>query len=350
MSEKVLVAGNNVRNVAESAAKAGFEVYALTKFVDADLKIYCREVERVEDSLPEKEVVKKIEAAAESLNARIVLCSGFETLRVKGELLCNSPELSERVANKLKFYRELEKAGLPFPELIEEGEGVVKPIKGGGGEEVSVSEEVPKGFLKQRFVSGIPCSVSVIANGERAVPLACNYIYAGWKEMNAFGFRYSGNLTPLAVDGKIRREMERLAVEAVELFGLSGSVGVDFVLAEKPYILEINPRFQGSLDSVEWSCDVNVFRMHTEAFEGRLPESVKPKRVAIRSILFASKTVQIKEELAGNPFYADVPQKGDVYQKNDPLVSILAAGKSREEVERKTLERRDLFLDLAVEV
>lgn len=32
MSEKVLVAGNNVRNVAQSARKAGYKVYAITKF------------------------------------------------------------------------------------------------------------------------------------------------------------------------------------------------------------------------------------------------------------------------------------------------------------------------------
>ena len=348
MPEKVLVAGNNVRNVAESASKAGFEVFAITKFVDADLRIYCREVERVDDSLPEKEIAKKIEDKAEEIDAKVVLCSGFETLRVRGELLCNPYGKVERVANKLKFYRELEKAGLPFPELLGEGErGIIKPVVGGGGEEVVMGEEVPKGFLKQRFVSGTPCSVSVIANGERALPLACNLIYAGWKEMNASGFRYSGNLTPLIVEEETRKELEELAVEAAELFGLAGSVGVDFVLAEKPYILEINPRFQGSLDSVEWSCDVNLFKMHAEAFDGRLPERVRPRRYALRAVLFSPRDVEIKENLAGNPFYADVPGKGERYGKNDPLVSILAAGKSREDVERRVLERRDLFLSLA---
>ncbi|WP_456330373.1 ATP-grasp domain-containing protein [Archaeoglobus sp.] len=350
MSEKVLIAGNNVRNVAESAAKAGYEVYALTKFSDADLRIYCREVVRVDDSQPKKEVKKRVEELAESSDLKIVLCSGFETLKVKGELLCNPPELSEKVSNKLKFYRQLERAGLPFPELLGDDErGIVKPIEGGGGEEVSISSRAEKGFLKQRFIEGIPCSVSLIASDGKAVAIACNFIYAGWKEMNAHGFRYSGNLTPLAVENDVRRELERLAVEAVELFGLTGSVGVDFILAEKPYILEINPRFQGSLDSVEWSSDINIFRMHAEAFEGKLPIKPKARRFALRAILFAPEKVEIKEKnFAGNPFFADVPNKGKIYRKNDPLVSILGAGNSREEVEEKILERRDLFLSLAV--
>ena len=347
MSEKVLVAGNNVRNVAESAAKAGYEVYALTKFADADLRIYCRDVVEVKDTLDEREVKRLIEEKSEKIGAKIVLCSGFETLDVDGDLLCNDPRIASRVADKLKFYRELEKAGLPFPELLSGDEGgIVKPRKGGGGEEIRVSSEVLEGCIKQRFIKGIPCSVSLISTEDKAVPIACNFIYAGWKEMNAAGFRYSGNLTPLEVGSEIRRVLEELAVEAVELFGLVGSVGVDFVLAEKPYILEINPRFQGSLDSVEWSCDINIFRMHAKAFDGELPEKPKPRRYAIRAVLFSPRDLEVKEDLKGSPFFADVPNKGDFYRKDDPLVSILSSGGNKEEVERKVFERRDLFLRL----
>lgn len=370
MPEKVLVAGNNVRNVAESARKAGYEVHAVTKFVDADLKIYCESIERIDETEGGK-LKKLVEEKAEEIGGKIVLCSGFETLDVKGELLCNEPRSAERVADKLKFYRSLEKAGLPFPELLgsdegadvgvigEVGEacrvgkvdrelmGLVKPRKGGGGEEIRISDDLPEGFIKQRFIPGMPCSVSLIASEGKAVPVACNFIYAGWKEMNATGFRYSGNLTPLIVDKETRTEMERLAAEAVELFDLTGSVGVDFVLADKPYILEINPRFQGSLDSVEWSHDVNMFTMHVRAFEGKLPEKVKPKRYAARTVLFAPVDLRIAEDVKGNPFFADVPGRGDFYRKDDPLVSILAAGNSKEEVERKILDRRDLFLNLA---
>lgn len=346
MSEKVLLAGNNVRNVAESAAKAGYEVYAITRFPDADLKIYCRKIERVEDS---KNLAARIEERAEELNAKIVLCSGFETLKVEGDLLCNSFEDVEKVADKLRFYRELEKAGLPYPELLGNDErGIVKPIRGGGGEEIEISAEVRKGFLKQRYVEGIPCSVSVIAAEKKAVAIASNLIYSGWKEMNASGFRYSGNLTPLYVEEERRGELERLAVEVVELFSLRGSVGVDFVLADKPYILEINPRFQGSLDSVEWSCDINLFEMHVKAFEGKIPEKVKPKRFAARAILFSPAELTVVETMAGNPFFADVPNKGEKFLKDSPIVSILASGRSRGEVEDKLMERKNMFLAKAV--
>ncbi len=341
MPERVLLAGNNVRNVAESARKAGYEVYAVTKFADADLSIYCASVFEVGDEL--EDVKNTVQKVAEDVNAPVVLCSGFEGLKINAELLCNEP--NERVVDKLKFYRELEKAGLPFPELLGKNEvGILKPRRGGGGEEVAISSSDEEGFVKQRYIEGLPCSVSLIAHEGRAIPVACNLIFAGWREMNASGFRYSGNLTPLTVSNDAREQLEKLAVETVELFDLSGSVGVDFILADKPYILEVNPRFQGSLDSVEWSFDVNLFRMHADAFRGRLPEKPTPKRYAIRAVLFSPRKLEIKISPAGNPFFADVPRRGDVYHKDDPLVSILAAGSDPEGVKKKILERKDVFL------
>ncbi len=339
MPEKVLLIGTNVRNVAESAKKAGYEVHAITKFPDLDLKLYCKEVYEMREDL--RELSEKI---AQEKNAKVVLCSNAETLELNAELLCNDPRVAKKIVDKLNFYKTLEKCGIPHPEVLKKPEGktIVKPRFGGGGEGVRLCEEASGDFILQRFVEGIPCSVSLICGREK-IPIACNYVFSGWSEMNAEGFRYSGNLTPLRVDEEKRRELEKLAIETAELFELYGSVGVDFILADKAYVLELNPRFQGSLDSVEMSCDVNVFSMHVKAFEGKSVEKPKANRFAIRAILFADRDLEVKIDLTGNPFYADIPF--GLYRKGDPLVSILACG-SHDEVLKKALERRDLFLNL----
>lgn len=323
----MLVVGTNVRNVASSARRAGYEVYAVTKFADSDLKIYCKKIYKFSDLKEAKEVAERV---AEEENAKVVLSSSCETLRVKAELLCNDPREAEKVCDKLNFYKTLDNMGIPYPELGDFGENtVIKPRFGGGGEEVRLGNEDKEGFIKQRYIDGVPCSVSLIASEKEIVPISVNKIIVGWKILNAKGFRYAGNITPLNVSDEIRKELEKVAVEVVSLFDLTGSVGVDFILADKPYVLELNPRFQGSLDSVEWSCDVNLFKMHVMAFEGKRIEKVKPKRLAIRAILFAKERVKILEDLSGNPFFADVPNKGDVYGKDDPLVSILSTGLSK---------------------
>jgi predicted ATP-grasp superfamily ATP-dependent carboligase len=337
MPEKVLLIGTNVRNVASSAKRAGYEVYAITKYVDADLFIYC-------DRVYSLDAIGKAEEIAQQNKAKVVLCSSFETFEIKAELLCNEPKMAKKIVDKLEFYRILEKAGVPHPAVLKKPEGrvIAKPRFGGGGEGVRFTDKEEDGCILQEFIEGIPCSVSLIASKE-IVPIACNFIFSGWREMNASGFRYSGNLTPLKIDAEKRRELERVAVETAELFDLRGSIGVDFVLADKPYVLELNPRFQGSLDSVEWSLDVNLFSLHVKSFEGKKIEVAKPKRFAIRAIYFADRDWEIRRDLTGNPFFADVPL--GFYRREDPLVSILASG-GYGEVLRKVMERKELFMRL----
>ncbi|AGK61539.1 putative ATP-dependent carboligase related to biotin carboxylase [Archaeoglobus sulfaticallidus PM70-1] len=348
--ERILVVGNNVRNVVQSAFKSGFEVYALTKFVDSDLALFSKKVYLIEEESREW-VLERANELAERYNARVVLASGYEDIEVKADVLGCEPSKIHDVVDKLKFYRKLESAGLPFPELKSEVDGrvIVKPIRGGGGEDIKLLENeiCGKDFLIQEYIEGFPCSASLIV-GKDAEVISLNRILAGWSEMNADGFRYSGNTTPLDVKQELRKKLSRLAVELCELFELKGSVGVDFVVDRNmnPYIIEMNPRFQGSLDAIEWSMDVSLFRLHYLAVEGKKVEVPKARRFAGRFVLFADRTIEIRRNLFGNPFFADIPFKGTVYQKDDPVVSILCSGNSESDVMEKAVDRRNLFLKL----
>ena len=345
-ADRVIVVGHNVRNVAESARKAGYDVFAITRYVDADLKLYAK-TERISDKLKQR-----VEELAESLNAKVVLCSGCEDIELNAEILGTDPKEAKKITNKLKFYRTLEKAGISFPELTDEPPCILKPTRGGGGQRVALVNEldkIPEGFLAQRYIDGVPCSVSLIAidrRNDNVKPIAINRMFVGWKEMNADGFLYCGNLTPLIVSKEVRDRLIKTAIEVVELFDVLGSVGVDFILTDEPFVLELNPRFQGSLDSVEWSYDINLFRLHVMAVEGRGFENPKPKGFAGRSILFADRSITIKASLVGNSFFADIPNVGEVIEKGEPVVSILASGIDERDVIGKILARKRLFYRL----
>ncbi len=375
MKERILVVGNNARNVVQSAFKAGYEVYALTRFIDSDLVLFSKVAYPIEDE-DYSWVKKRTDELSESLEAKVILTSGYEDLKVKGEVLGCDPGAVENITNKLKFYKKLERAGLPFPEILKEREGecILKPIRGGGGKDIKIfkdreprsevrsevrseleyepeGKEGKKEYLIQRLIRGIPCSASLMV-GRHTMVVALNEILAGWKNMNACGFKYSGNITPFIIRDDVKRKLVELAEETCDLFDLRGSVGVDFIIENssmEPYILEINPRFQGSLDSIEWSTDLNLFSLHIKALNGKKIdelESVKIKRLAIRAIYFTDRKIEIRRDLTGNPFYTDVPMKDSIYEKGDPLVSILASGRSRNEIIDKAMNRRDLFLRL----
>ena len=345
---RVVIVGHNVRNVAESARKAGWDVTAITKYADADLKLYAK-VKKIEN-VKEKRLARAVDEISESLKALVVLTSGCEDLPVKSEVLGTNPRVAKSITNKLKFYKTLEKVGIPFPELTNDPPCILKPIRGGGGLGIRLAENVadpPQGYICQRYVEGIPCSVSLIATDRGKIePIAINRIFAGWKEMNANDFVYCGNLTPLILARDQRNSLIKTAVEVVEIFDVLGSIGVDFILSDKPYVLELNPRFQGSLDSIEWSYDVNLFSLHVKACEGVNFEIPKPRRFACRAILFADRKISFNSDLTGNPFFADIPNVGETIEKGEPVISILASAKREEDVFNKIVNRRRLLYSL----
>ena len=330
---RLIAVGSNVRNVAQSAFKAGFRVYAITDFVDKDLLAYAK----AEKAGDKKSVKLRVEELAQSLNACVILSSGYEDLKVKAEVFGGGKV--KDVLDKLRFYKKLERLGIDFPELLSENDEQPKVVKkrfGGGGLGVSLYKGVvERGEFLQRYIKGIPFSVMLLVKDGRILFTAVNRILSGLGWLNASSFKYCGNITPFKHEWTAKTV--EVAKELVELFELEGCVGVDFVLADKPYVLEVNPRFVGSLDTVELSYGINAFRV---LMRGK-PIDAKPKRIALRCIYYAPYDLKVGN-VPIKRYFADIPQSG-FYTKDSPLVSILATGFSRHEVIKKAKIRLEEF-------
>jgi len=197
-----------------------------------------------------------------------------------------------------------------------------------------------EGMIVQDFVAGRPASVSVIGAGGRARAVAANEQLIGPYWTGAEAFRYSGNITPLepAFPG-----LAEMAEEIVSRLGLLGSNGVDFLLTDSgPVVVEVNPRFQGSLDTVEMATGLNLFQAHVDAFRDLLPDRPRARSSAGRAIIYAQKDL-VAPEMAIDEWTADVPRPGWRIKKGDPVLSLLARGTSRKDV-LSLLERRASML------
>ncbi len=352
---EVVVAGVNARNIVRSAKLCNFRVHAVAKYCDEDLKLYSTNFRAFEEV---DEGINAVVELCENFSCAAVLSTGFEKfakkLRRKVEVLGS---FDERCLDKLKFYRALENAGISYPELLSESDDgikIAKPRYGGGGTGVFLTsslQDLPglpcsekckryrcerQNYILQKFVDGETFSVIVAGDGENAKALAVNRLISGWKEMNAEGFLYSGNVTPCS--GEFVKELRAIAEEVASLFSVEGCAGVDFVVADKPYVLELNPRIPGSLDSFELSYDESLFKIHVEAVNGRIDFEVKPKRSACRAIYYAPEDVEAFIT-PSSPFFADIPGWGERFEKGKPVVSIVATGSNpiQKVVERKRL-------------
>jgi len=382
----VLVMGLDVVSLASSARKAGYQVYAVDYFGDQDLKDLCRKTrsiirQRAGETCGQlntnfspraliqltKDLLKSNEVEATLLSSGLEDSSEvlFE-LNDLVPILGNPPDVIQKVRNKTKFFQELERLGIPHPETataknFEEAREkskdlgfpvVVKPFKGFGGagvREARNAQELKKAFrdaalfdnkvLIQEHVSGTPASASLISSTDKAVVLTLNEQLLGMREVGQREpFGYCGNVVPLLATTTITDACKSVVGKVVLHFGLVGSNGVDLVVSEEgvPYVMEVNPRFQGTLECVERVLRTNIVRAHVDAcVEGILPTiSKKTSIFCIRLILFAPQR-SIAPNLSTFNGVRDIPLPGVIIEKGEPVCSIVVEETSRDSSLRK---------------
>ncbi len=340
MKGRVLVAGFSTRHVAQSAYRAGYDVCAVDHFCDQDLSWCTKDREKFED-------LEDLHAAIGRICTRhrfdyVVPTSGAETISPPVPLLGTPRERIGPFLDKLDTQHFFESLDVPVPRLLTEGEypAMVKPRTGAGGWRnaivgsgaemeawTSLYGDVPS--LRQEVIRGIPASVCCVTDGSRALALAANEQILRGRGESAFGF--SGSVTPL--DHPQCGEMLLLAERIAAASGCRGTIGIDFILGNsRPVAIEVNPRFQGTLDTVEMATGCNLFDLHAAACTGHLPAR-RPaiREVAARTILFADRDMTVDADLASlKAMVADIPVPGTFFEKNQAVVSVFGRGPTRD--------------------
>jgi hypothetical protein len=336
---KVLVAGFATRHVVQSAARAGYEVCAVDHFCDQDLCWNTIDREKFCDLADLPDAIHTI-CRRHSFDF-FVVTSGAEELPTVLPLCGTPKEKIARFMDKLDIQHFFEANNVPVPRLLAAGEypAMVKPRRGAGGWRntivrdaagLSAWENLYPGTpsIHQEPVPGVPASVCCVTDGSRARAIATNEQILRGNGESMFGF--SGSVTPF--DHPLCDQMITLAEQIAAASGCIGTIGIDFVLGDKTaYAIEINPRFQGTIDTVEMAYGCNVFQCHIDACSGKLPMGVcSPRQVAARTILFAERDVVVTADLKHLlPYVADIPWPDTFFEEGQAVVSVYGQGPTR---------------------
>jgi hypothetical protein len=185
-------------------------------------------------------------------------------------------------ANKVRTGKILRDNGVPVPGEAGSGKTVIKPVKGCGSQRVRLSADSPgEDEFAQQYIEGESYSVSIIPN--RVIGDACAYysgkppvILAVNRQEIVIGsdgaFRYLGGETPVhpAREG----EIIETAKKAVTVLGCQGYCGVDVVVADKVYVVDVNPRVTTSLVGITACMQEEIADILVEASKGNGPEKV----------------------------------------------------------------------------
>jgi tyramine---L-glutamate ligase len=161
--------------------------------------------------------------------------------------LGSSPDAARLAADKLLCTRALGQAGLAVAEIVEKPDPVdagchryvVKPRTGCGSEGVRITSfaRAGPGEIVTRYREGLHLSASFIAGEKSFLPLTINRQLI---DFEGDGMSYRGSQVPYGTPRA--DELWAQAKAAAEVLSLSGYAGIDFILGERPWIVDVNAR------------------------------------------------------------------------------------------------------------
>jgi hypothetical protein len=190
-----------------------------------------------------------------------------------------SPGAARLAADKLLCTQALAHAGVPVAEIVDKPDPVekgchryvAKPRTGCGSEGVRITSFVRAGpgEIVTRYHEGLHLSASFIVGREGFLPLTIN------RQLISFegdGMRYQGSHVPYNTPRA--DEVWEAARKAAAALGLRGYAGIDFVLGERPWAVDVNARPTTSIIGIARVMKEEIGELILQARFGGMPERV----------------------------------------------------------------------------
>lgn len=176
-------------------------------------------------------------------------------------------------ADKLRCTRTLEKERIPVPRTIDSGifrgNYLIKPRFGCASEGIYKKTEgrLEKDFIATQFIEGEHLSASLIA-GKTQLPLTVN------RQLIEINDRvsYTGGTVPYYCGRN--EEIIEIARKTLKVLGCRGYAGVDIVLGDKPYVVDVNPRPTTSIIAIARVLETEIADLILKSRFGILPSEV----------------------------------------------------------------------------
>ena len=367
--ENILVIGANTRPVVCSLKSIGYNVFSADYFGCVDLRNCITNYKSVLSQEPYSSCgnfSKKFDPdtifnmALEMIDDVdfIIYNSGVSPLKLPKRKLIGNNEI-DAVQNKYKLYKHLNKRfdgdfklpetylvtdlkdALEIADASEVEKFLLKPLEGSGGvgiqniEETDPDTDIHVAIL-QEIVDGCDISASVLSSGDEATTILTSEQLIGNKWLGQReNYGYCGNIVPYIQQTCLKKQqtntnIEEIAADVVADLKLIGSNGVDMIIKEgEVYVIEVNPRLQGTYDAAEAALGINMGQAHIMACQGELMEIPFPKNFATKMIIFAK-----KRSMAGDlnmEYVFDIPAKNVIIEKGEPLATVLTSSKILED-------------------
>ena len=374
--EKLLLIGINTRSMLNSALKLDYDIYSTSYFSTSDTpqidnqKIILEEKDNescgnFEENFDSSSILEMSKEYIDNVDY-IIPISGIspnEFSRKDRKKILGNKDVGN-IEDKYKFYKKIkDEFNTPETFLISDVDEaieisknkpnvkyILKPLKGSGGYDINLLNNNElfqlndgEDYILQEYVEGINLSSSILGTDDEKKTIMNSRLLTE----NDFGtensFIYIGNILPLTNESilakakdidKINNEMITTSEGLANKFDLIGSNGVDYILNENGlYVIEVNPRIQGTFECVENSLGINMLDAHIKACKNEMIEIQKAKYYSYKKIIYSPCRNKYSKINLDNIY--DLPHIGSITEKREPLLTIIDKDKDFEKLYKK---------------
>lgn len=257
-----------------------------------------------------------------------------------------------KIEDKYQFYKEIKNEFLTpetfyvndIDEATEiqknnpEVKYIIKPRRGSGGYNTNLLNNPSQlqlnddeKLIVQEYIEGINLSSSVLASKKETKTLINSRLLTQHDFKNNNQFKYIGNILPLTEKSiltkvkdidRLNKKMETTSEKLIHKSKLIGSNGVDYILNKNGlYVLEINPRIQGTFECCQQSLGINMLEAHIKACQNEIININKPTYYSYKKIIYSPQTMAYEKINLDNIY--DTPHIGSITRKGEPLLTII---------------------------
>ena len=373
--EKLLLIGIDTRSMLNSALKLDYTIFSTSYFSTSDTqvienqKIILKEEDGQSCGVFEEKFDSKhiLEISADYIDEvdYIIPISGVSpsdfSKKDRKKILGNRNV--DDIEDKFRFYKKIKDEFLT-PETFyvsdmdeareinktyPETKFILKPVQGSGGYDINLLDNDSnivfndKKFMIQEYISGINVSSSLLADGDDAKTIINSRLLTENDFEKNNSFIYVGNILPLTDESilaniediaKINESMNATSENLACKFNLVGSNGVDYILNDDGlYVIEINPRIQGTFECAEKSLGINMIDAHIKACQGEIIEVPEAKYYSYKKIIYSPTRMKYEKIDLDNIY--DLPHIGSITEKSEPLLTIIDRDRDFEKLYKK---------------
>ena len=362
--EKLLLIGINTRSMLNSALKLDYEIFSTSYFSTSDTpqiknqKIILEEKDNESSGIFEDNFNSSyiLETSKDFIDEAdyIIPISGISPgeFSKKGQKKILGNKDVSQIENKFKFYEKIkDEFNVPetflikdVDEAIEISENkpevkyIIKPVKGSGGYDINLLNNDStiqlndnENYILQEYIDGINLSSSILASKDRKKTIMNSRLLTENDFKNNNSYIYIGNILPLTKESslsnignidEINKQMIETSQNLAYKFDLIGSNGVDYILNENGlYVIEVNPRIQGTFECVEKSLQINMLDAHIKSCMNESVKIPKAKYYSYKKIIYSPCRNKYSKIDLDNIY--DLPHIGTITEKSEPLLTII---------------------------